>query len=776
MNSVMAIASQEMRLGLKGVGYWVLVVLVNCLLLDSLYEYRWFSLRALQFFYMFFVFRNTGTIARDWRSGASEIVNTLPCKDWELIMGRALGSLLLLGMLGIQMFLVITIAALFVFHTPIPFFDLLWNYWLNYSLISINSICIALFIETICPSNVLIYTLITVFYQISMFEIEWDFYTALPYWLPPLNLAANLAVTEFPSQLTGYFPNTELMPIVVCYQLGLSAMLFLVSYYFYSKRRSLGQLRLSYILILITAFAVFLSGGILFVREYKGRDQTYQEAFVNAIADAGQAVDTANILQPVSYAMDIKLKTDLNTVDCGTKLLFRNTSNSEIQEIPLILKNYYVIHNVKDGSGRELVWERKSDFIEVKLSSPLAAGAAMEIYLDYSGKVWEWFTDYKAQPRGLINFVSSSMTLLRSGHAWYPVLGKNKAYNTVDYPIWWSDQQQKVLFARHVSHLPAPFTITVEIDRDMEVVTGLPLTEDVRLAGQTGRKFIFSSPSARDVFLIAAPYKTVERAAPDGNIIAYCANLHEENANHIVTLVNDRTTFYEKLLPLKDKQYLSVIEVPRFLLNSWMDETPERKRLGLSNVILISEYDFVSLPSENTSEKVLQLLYFEESVLSLWWPGFDTNDPGNISAGMMNYMYTLYKENKLGKEYYDDVKRFWLQYKTVPNRSHVGGETLVTKEVFLILDDIRQSELGDEGVKAFMQKVHAISVNIYDRELEWHDILHVMDEFAQELLQKGYSSQQVNRIFAEPREKAKYMDSLNLSPQGKSGGVNIRIR
>lgn len=782
MNSIMAIAFQEMRVGIKGIGYWVLVVLANALLLYSLYEYQSFVLRATQFFYMFFVFWNIGMIARDWRSGASEIFNTLPCKDLELLLGRAVGSFLLLSLLGMQMFLVVTTAVLFIFPAPMPFFDLIWNYWLNYFLISINSICFTLFIETLCRSSNFLATLLTAFSL--MVTLDGDLNTSLPYWLPPINLAVNLAATEFPSQLTGRFPKTGFIPIVLCQQLGLSAMLFLFSYYFYSKRRCLGQLRLSYILMLTIAFVMFLASSMLFVREYEGRDQTYQESFINAAADAGQAVNTANMLQPVSYVMDIKLKTVLNIVDCGAKLVFKNTSNSEIQEIPLTLKNYYVIHNVKDGSGKQLVWERNGDFITVKLSAPLAAGATMEFDLNYSGKVWEWFTNYDAQPRGFINFVSPAMTLLRSGHAWYPVLGKNLVYNIVVYQSKWTDQPTQILSARNVSHLPAAFFITVEIDRDMEVVTGLPLREETYLAEGTGRKFAFFSSSAQDVFLIAAPY--VKIADPNGDMIAYCAKLHKENANPIITLVNDRTTFYEKLIPLTDKQSLSIVEVPQFLLNSWMGETAERKRLGLKNAILISEYYFKLLPKADTSEKELQKLYFEEAVLSLWWPAFDTSDPGNISAGMLSYMYTLYNENILGKEYYDDVKQFWLQYKPDSNlvsgpgvdrdRSHAGGDNLVVKEVFLILDDIRQSELGDEGVKSFMQKVHALSVDTYDRELDLHDVLHAMDELAQELLQKGYPIQQVNRIMTAPREKAEYMNSLNLSSVEVVRPFKLKVR
>ncbi len=782
MNNIMAIALQEMRVGIKGGGYWVLVVLVNCLLCYSLYEEQFFALRVISVFYMFFVFWNIGMIARDWRSGAAEIVNTLPCKDWELLLGRAVSSFLLLGLLGMQMFLVVATMVLFVFPTPVPFFDLLWNYWLNYFLISINSICVTLFIETICRSNIFLATLITAFYLILISILDGDHNTLLPYWLPPINLAYNLAATEFPSQLTERFPKNGFIPMVLCQQLGLSAMLFLVSYYYYSKRRSLGKLGLSYILLVTAAFAAFLSSSIPFVLEYKAREQSYQESFKSAVADSGQAADRSNRLQPVSYVMDIKLKTVLNTADCDVKLIFKNTSDSQIQEIPLTLKNYYTVQQVTDGSGKELAWERKGDFIAVKLNAPLVAGATMEIALDYSGKVWEWFTDYDAQPRGLINFVSPAMTLLRSGHAWYPVLGKNPVYNIVEYQSRWSNEPTQILSARNVSHLPAAFSITVEIDRDMEVVTGLPLREGIYLSEGTGRKFAFFSSSAQDAFLIAAPY--VKIAAQSTDVTTYCAKLHEENANTIITLVKDRTTFYENLIPRANKQYLNVVEVPQFLLDSWLEETAERKKLGLRNTILVSEYFLKLLPNEDTSEKKLQMLYFEEAVLSLWWPAFDTSDPGNISAGMLSYMYTLYKENLLGKAYYEDVKQFWLQYKPVPNlvagedgdRIQAGGDNLVVKEIFLILDDIRQSELGDEGVKSFMQKIHAESVSTYDRELDWLDMLHIMDDFGQELLQKGYSTQQVNRIMTGPRQKAETMNSLKLSSVEEARSFRLRIR
>jgi hypothetical protein len=51
-----------------------------------------------------------------------------------------------------------------------------------------------------------------------------------------------------------------------------------------------------------------------------------------------------------------------------------------------------------------------------------------------------------------------------------------------------------------------------------------------------------------------------------------------------------------------------------------------------------------------------------------------------------------------------------------------------------------------------------------------------MDDFGQELLQKGYSTQQVNRIMTGPRQKAETMNSLKLSSVEEARSFRLRIR
>lgn len=88
-------------------------------------------------------------------------------------------------------------------------------------------------------------------------------------------------------------------------------------------------------------------------------------------------------------------------------------------------------------------------------------------------------------------------------------------------------------------------------------------------------------------------------------------------------------------------------------------------------------------------------------------------------------MYVLYEENILGKDYYESVRQSWLQSEPPskivnagidPDRKHVGGDNVMVKEVFLLLDDIRRSDLGDAGVKAYLQAIHARSISLKNSE------------------------------------------------------------
>jgi len=780
MNIIMAIARQEIFFELKGFGYWILVLLTNSLLLYSLFEDQHIVLRAIQFYYVVFVFWNVGIISRDTNKGTLSFLQVLPLHGASILIARFLASFLLLLLLGIELFLVSLSVRAFDFPNQVSFDNLFFSYWIDYIIVCIHSILVVLFIDMLSGANRFRAVSLTVLYCIIHVGVDGDITTALPYWLPPCNLAVNLAATNVPSQVTGLFPNGRLLGAILSEQLGLVGVLFGVSCYAYSKRRFEQRRRYVYVVMALIAASAFFFGAYKLSAEYESREQSYKEATAVAEIDA-QDTSLGAQLETTEYKMSVQLITGDHSMQCQTKLTVDNETGREAMTIPFTLKNYYKIEKITDNTGKKLIWRRVGDFLEVDLPSPLPSGEQKSIQIDYHGKVGEWFTHYDAEPRGFINFVSPEMTLLRSGQAWYPIVGKYKLADILECPQYVGKVEQ-VLKSQKAVHRPVAFAIKVKIDQPMEIVTGLPILSTESLVN--GQEVDFASDSAQDVFILAAPYK--KTAAAD--LPVYSAALHAFSAATIQEQVRLRLDFYEKWIPLSGPHYFPIVEIPDFLLNNWLGQSPEYKRISLQNSIMIAESYFYLFPREDTDELELQKLHFEESVLFLWWPRFSTTNPGSIDAGLLSYMYVLYEENILGKDYYESVRQSWLQSEAVsqianagidPDRKHVGGDNVMVKEVFLLLDDIRRSDLGDAGVKTYLQEIHARSISLENRDLNWTDVLQALDSCEKNLQAAGYSVKQIQAAMEVSRKRAARMqqwDEEYGSNQKREPSLQSNIR
>ncbi|SEJ93661.1 hypothetical protein SAMN05660742_12623 [Propionispira arboris] len=781
MNIIMAIVRQEIFFELKGFGYWILVLLTNSLLLYSLFEDQHIVLRAIELYYVFFVFWNVGIISRDANKGTLTFLQVLPLNGVPVLSARFLASFLLLLLLGVELFLVSLSVRAFDFPNQVSFDNLFFSYWVNYIIVCINSISVVLFIDMLSGANHFRTMGLTLLYCIIHVGVDGDITTALPYWLPPCNFAVNLAVTNVPSQVTGLFPNGKLLGAILSEQLGLAGVLLGVSCYVYSKRCFEQRRRYVYVVLVLIAASAFFCGAYKLSAEYESREQSYKEAIAATEIDAQDTSLGAQLLETLEYKMSVQLLTGEHSMQCQTQLILSNETGRAVRTIPFTLKNYYKIEKIIDNTGKKLIWRRTGDFLEVDLPSPLPSGEQQSIQIDYHGKVREWFTNYDAEPRGFINFISPEMTLLRSGEAWYPIVGKYKLADILECPQYVGKVEQ-VLKSQKAVHRPVAFAIKVKTDQPMEIVTGLPILSTENL--KNGQEVDFASDSAQDIFILAAPYK--KTAAAD--LPVYSAALHAFSAATIQEQVRLRLDFYEKWIPLSGPHYFPIVEIPDFLLNNWLGQSPEYKRISLQNSIMIAESYFYLFPREDTDELELQKLHFEESVLFLWWPRFSTTDPGSIDAGLLSYMYVLYEENILGKDYYESVRQSWLQSEPVsqianagidPDRKHVGGDNVMVKEVFLLLDDIRRSDLGDAGVKVYLQEIHARSISLENRDLNWTDVLQALDSCEKNLQITGYSVEQIQAATEASRQRALHMqqwDEKDGSNQKREPSVQLNIR
>lgn len=780
MNIIMAIVRQEIFFELKGFGYWILVLLTNSLLLYSLFEDQHIVLRVIEIYYVFFVFWNVGIISRDANKGTLLFLQVLPLNGVPVLLARFFASFLLLLLLGVELFFVSLSVRAFDFPNQVSFDNLFFSYWVNYIIVCINSISVVLFIDMLSGMNRFRTMGLTVLYCIIHVGVDGDITTVLPYWLPPCNFAVNLAATNVPSQVTGLFPNGKLLGATLSEQLGLAGVLLGVSCYVYSKRCFEQRRRYAYVVLVFIAASAFFCGAYKLSEEYESREQSYKEAIAATEIDA-QDTSLGAQLETLEYKMSVQLLTGEHSMQCQTQLTFANETGRVVQTIPFTLKNYYKIEKIIDNTGKTLIWRRTGDFLEVDLSSPLPSGEQKSIQIDYQGKVGEWFTNYDAEPRGFINFVSPEMTLLRSGQAWYPIVGKYKLADILKCPQYVGKVEQ-VLKSQKAVHRPVAFAIKVKTDQPMEIVTGLPILRTENL--KNGQEVDFASDSSQDIFILAAPYK--KTAAAD--LPVYSAALHVGNSTIIQEQVRQRLAFYEKWIPLSGAHYFPIVEIPDFLLNNWLGQSPEYKRISLQNSIMIAESYFYLFPREDTDELELQKRHFEESILFLWWPRFSTTDPGSIDAGLLSYMYVLYEENILGKDYYESVRQSWLQSEPPskivnagidPDRKHVGGDNVMVKEVFLLLDDIRRSDLGDAGVKAYLQAIHARSISLKNRDLNWTDVLQALDSYEKNLQTIGYSVEQIQAATEASRQRAvrmQHWDEKHGSNQKREPSLQLNIR
>jgi hypothetical protein len=240
------------------------------------------------------------------------------------------------------------------------------------------------------------------------------------------------------------------------------------------------------------------------------------------------------------------------------------------------------------------------------------------------------------------------------------------------------------------------------------------LADKRRIGDLQRHKFV--SKGARDVFLLAGPYEhtKVEIPGREKLVDVYHFSKQDYNLKNMAYKVR-QIDYYSSLIPRINKisdgenlerEYL-IFEAPRFLT---YDNLMNTSNLGFIDSIAIPEAIFLTkaLYSPWWSQPAGRILS-EARSLNLWWPNCFNKDSGDIADGLALYMYVLYNENRYGKEFYHKAKEYWLFYnhESAENAEMLGQRGRVVQETFLLMDMIRQSHLGDNGVKQFLRIIHA---------------------------------------------------------------------
>ncbi|MBN2355825.1 hypothetical protein JXO59_06915, partial [candidate division KSB1 bacterium] len=136
----------------------------------------------------------------------------------------------------------------------------------------------------------------------------------------------------------------------------------------------------------------------------------------------------------IGSALDVTHSGD--EISVKDRLTIRNDTDAAIQECYFSLNPGLVVTAVRQG-GRDLTYSREAHVLQVRLSSPLAAGAMDSLQIDYHGRtddraIYSWVPEEKRSERYRIwmftgakqhSYVLSNYVLLTPAAMWYPVSG-----------------------------------------------------------------------------------------------------------------------------------------------------------------------------------------------------------------------------------------------------------------------------------------------------------------------------------------------------------------
>ena len=645
---------------------------------------------------------------KDKKEKFTEIMCALPYNDVFVLSGRALAVLFWFMLLGMELLLSILIASLIGLPVYMSW-SACWAFMVKYLVACVNVIGITFLVSALTQNTMRLYTILFFWWLIGIF-ITGNSGMLLPQWVSIVNFTFIHGFSGNPSEVAGMYPNDRLIMAIILFQMTCSILLLMIGVVIEkAKRQPQSAMAQAYSFQIITSVTIILVA--FFV--------TWQNSSIQTASSKDPILRSSSVqsnLSPAAYDLSIKLDSKTHNMTVQAQVTLKDLGNASSSTVEFTLRDYFRVRKVVNvATGETLTWQQQGPYLAVSLPpGSFADTGLLTIAIDYSGIVWEQSKDFYGQQTGLVNFVASPFTCLRGGFAWYPVLGKQPLYAIANYSLPLTQQPKQLVQNLLVSHIPVPFKMTVDSDEIVTLISNMELVEKVR--DGSIERHTFSTQAGRDVFLLGGPYEHT-KIAVDGTeklVGFYHFPTHQHNLHHMAYKVS-QIDYYNSLVPRKihtstfgdlERGYL-VFEAPRFLT---YDNLMNTSNLGFIDAIAIPEAIFLtkSLGSPWWSQPAGRTLS-EARSLNLWWPNCFSKTKGDIADGLALYMYILYTENKHDKNFYDKAREYWLNYheKSPDNEAMLGQRGQMVREVFLLLDTIRQSNLGNDGVNQFLRIINA---------------------------------------------------------------------
>lgn len=772
----------EIRLYLKSKKFWLAAFLMNA------YAWAAFLLAGqvmsgvAQMFIPVLLFLCAEVILRHNRIDFTKIIDTLPYNCVCLISGRALAVLAVFLLLGLELLMTILLAA----NTSLPVYYGWYAclaFMVKYGVACVHVLSITFFVSSLTKKAVPLYTALLCWWLIGVF-LTGNIGVLFPQWVALVNFTFIHGFGGNPSEVSGVYPYEGMITTVIGFQLTWSVILFIIAVNIETARRrskiNVGKmcfLGVNYVVVIVlTFYAAWQQLGPL---------NTAQEKVAPSLSTARLEPASPNALSSIylaNYDLHITLDTKSHTMAAKSQVTMGKSDGTAVPCVEFTLRDCFSVQQViNKDTGKPLLWQQHGPYITVTIPpDSFTANGLLTVEISYLGIVSEWAKDIYGQPTGLVNIVASPFTFLRGGYGWYPVLGRQPLYTVMSYTLPLANQPKQLMQSVLVTHKPVPFKLLVDSDSEDMCISNMELSARYKNGGWQRHEFF--SAAGKDVFLLVGPYEHVRLAVngSDKAIDFYYFTAHNYNL-HNMTYKVSQIDYYNKLVP-REKHIVTgdinsnyaIFEVPRFLT---YDSLMNTSNLGIIDAIALPEAIFITkaLQSPWWSQPAGRILS-EARSLNLWWPNCFSKTNGDIADGLALYMYTLYGENRYGKKFYDNAREYWQVYsETSPaNEEMLGQRGRVVQQTFLLVDGIRQSRLGDEGVKQFLRLVN----NRYQekRVISVADLVDALEVIGA----SQYPDSSRNDANAIDAKVQNHIDSLNHlltnPPENRAGGpVTLKL-
>lgn len=717
MKQLLHLTAYEIRLYLRSKIFWLIAMLI--VMIAAFFPSL--DLLLIQFMVI-------SVITRDKQSDFTGILASMPHQTVKLYLARALAVFLLL--LGLWPFILFAVG-FFPGMEPAEWLlnsRLLAVLTLKYIVICTAVIGFVFLVELTTSSSWRLYLITGVCWAIEVFVA--GNLSHFPSWIAFFVLGSGVERLMAPSTAVGYFPYQALLPWLAAAYILTSIVFFVTGVVYQSAKRKEPVLRLKWLLPLglIWVIVSFFTGNTVYSdlnKREKGFRLALQEAERTKKVPGKTGMARVDAPKLESYRLAIKLRTEVHFLE-GTAIVKLNLADSP-ESVQFTLRNCFKVKAVtKAVGGEKLKWRRKGSLLIVFIPECYRKEGMLTLEISYSGQVWEWFPPSSAYENGPVNFISPQFSLLRSGYAWYPVPGVHPLYTCKYFTTPWCHLLQKTLLAERVSHAPIAFDLTVDLDTNDMAVSNLEYTGVEAQTGKFQRRYHFSSPNGQNVFLLIGPYHYEKRtflAARKGFIEVYCYRQHQKRITKVLESLTTSYRFYENLFQsngsvdsciTQSAKICTVVEIPPFaFLNN------EEGSLTLTDAVLVTEDLFAAATWRLAILADMQANKRDMAVLQRWWPEDITThtngwvQDGDITKGVLLYLYTIYMDKTRNCEFYEHVKENLLSDKGATSGEYylpllTGGP--IVRDVFMTMDMVRTSKLDDPAIKKIANRLYQVYV------------------------------------------------------------------